>query len=156
MPRRKKSLTEFGAVIENHRKRRGLTVDEFADLLGLNRTTIDRIMTGGRNISWRDIDKFATALQIAPARLARELPATIAQQLGIPPGDLSPQGAEIVYYVGNLDHIVMTLRNLPGAKLGPKWKLAFLTLYEQAAQEAGETLPDEFFDIRRRVFNGEI
>ena len=64
--------------------------------------------------------------------------------------------AALADYLAQADRIVRTLGTLPAGATGRRWKHALLALIEDAASETGTRLPREFWDLRRRVHEGEL
>ena len=66
MPRRVTNIkTSFGARVRQLRTERGLTQEEFADLVGLDRTYISGIERGVRNVGLLNIERIAKGLGVA-------------------------------------------------------------------------------------------
>jgi hypothetical protein len=59
-------------------------------------------------------------------------------------------------YLATADHAERTLRMLPNGDAGRELKRTLLNALEEQAVECGVPLPAEFFDLRRRVFAGEL
>lgn len=66
-------LKEFGSVIRNIRRQRGLTQEELSFLAGLHRTYIGMIERGEKNITLVNIEKLAKALNVKLKDLFDEL-----------------------------------------------------------------------------------
>lgn len=67
-------ITErFGNRIRTLRQARGLSQEAFADLCGLDRTYISGIERGVRNISLRNIEVLAKALNISLSDLFKDI-----------------------------------------------------------------------------------
>lgn len=59
-------------------------------------------------------------------------------------------------FLRNFDNIVRTLRNFPGGPLGMKLKIGYLNAVEDVARETGNKLPLEYYQLRKRVADGEL
>jgi len=74
--------TLFGNRVRRLRKSRGWSQEEFAHLVGLDRSYMGGVERGERNVSLENICRIATALGLSPAELFRcwgeqELPAPL-------------------------------------------------------------------------------
>ena len=58
-----------GANLRAYRLARGLSQEEFAEVLGVHRTYIGGIERGERNLSLQSIERYAARLRIAPLQL---------------------------------------------------------------------------------------
>ncbi|GJL67714.1 MAG: transcriptional regulator [Nitrospirales bacterium] len=61
----------FGDRVRQLRREKGLSQESFADKCGLDRTYISGIERGKRNISLRNIEVIAKALQISISKLMK-------------------------------------------------------------------------------------
>lgn len=59
-----KSLQRFGARVRELRSAKGLTQEELADASGLDRSYVGSLERGERNVSLRNIEKIAKALDV--------------------------------------------------------------------------------------------
>lgn len=57
-------LTRFGACVRKRRQALGLSQEEFAELADVHRTYVGMIERGEKNITLRNIAKFAKALKV--------------------------------------------------------------------------------------------
>ncbi len=74
------SVTEkFGQQIKTLRKARNLSQEDLAELCGLDRTYISGIERGIRNVSLRNIEVLAHALEVTLADLFEEVEGKDAQ-----------------------------------------------------------------------------
>ncbi len=62
-------LADFGKRVRQLRQLRGFSQESLADACGLHRTYIGAIERGERNVSLLNIQRIATALDVAPAQL---------------------------------------------------------------------------------------
>lgn len=63
----------FGLGLTLERVKRGLTQDEFADLIGVHRTFAGQLERGQRGINIRELPRIARALDMEPADLIPQL-----------------------------------------------------------------------------------
>ncbi len=66
-------LKAFGNQIRIERNRLGLSQEDFASLVGIHRTYIGVVERGEKNITLKNIQKIATALDIQISQLFIEL-----------------------------------------------------------------------------------
>jgi transcriptional regulator with XRE-family HTH domain len=57
-------LTRFGQIVRQKRQARGLSQEDFAERAGVHRTYVGMIERGEKNITLRNIEKFAKALNV--------------------------------------------------------------------------------------------
>jgi transcriptional regulator with XRE-family HTH domain len=62
----------FAANLRMYRLRAGLSQEDLADRAGLHRTYIGSIERGERNVSLRNVEKIAAALNIKPIALLED------------------------------------------------------------------------------------
>lgn len=62
-------LRAFGLGLKLERVKRGMTQDEFADLIGVHRTFAGQLERGQRGINLRELPRIARALGMEPADL---------------------------------------------------------------------------------------
>lgn len=60
---------EVGRNLRRIRKGRGLSQEDFADLLGLHRTYIGGVERGEKNLTLRSIERLADLLGVTPLEL---------------------------------------------------------------------------------------
>jgi len=58
-------LTKFGKKVREHRLALGLSQEELSERAGVHRTYVGMIERGEKNITLRNIEKFAEALEVA-------------------------------------------------------------------------------------------
>lgn len=58
-------LKSFGDKVRQERLKRQLSQEEFAELVGLHRTYIGMVERGEKNITLKNIEKIAKALEIS-------------------------------------------------------------------------------------------
>ena len=66
-------LVKFGRRVRGLRKAAGYTQEGFAEACGLDRTYIGGIERGERNVSLRNIEVIALALNVTLSRLTKDL-----------------------------------------------------------------------------------
>ena len=156
------TVSAFGAVVERLRKERGYSKQGLARLLGISRAQVWRIMTGRARLADAELDKLAAALAVPVARLTSAIQDSERNGGQWEPSDdssgtgNSPQDDAIEDYLSNLDRILVTLRNFPGGSIGLRLKLGYLNAVEDVAREVGEKLPPRYWELRRRVHDGEV
>lgn len=64
MAHKQKILIEFGKVVRDFRREKGLSQEALADMAGLHRTYIGMIERAEKNITLLNIEKIANALEI--------------------------------------------------------------------------------------------
>lgn len=64
MIQKQKILIEFGKVVRDFRREKGLSQEALADIAGLHRTYIGMIERAEKNITLLNIEKIANALEI--------------------------------------------------------------------------------------------
>ncbi|MBC7820703.1 MAG: helix-turn-helix transcriptional regulator [Planctomycetaceae bacterium] len=62
-------FVRFGARLRELRKQQGVSQESLADAAGLHRTYVSSVERGERNISLENIDRLATALDVALSEL---------------------------------------------------------------------------------------
>lgn len=62
-------LSNLGSNIRGYRKRKGLTIDELAEVAELSGKYLQGVEVGVRNISIKNLNKIAVALEISPETL---------------------------------------------------------------------------------------
>jgi transcriptional regulator with XRE-family HTH domain len=74
MKKREGSRTEwicqnFGKAVLIRRKQLGFSQEEFADRAGITRTYVSDVERGARNVSLKNLIRFAEALDLPPSKL---------------------------------------------------------------------------------------
>ena len=59
----------LGQNLRAHRRRRGLSQEAFADVLGVHRTYMGGIERGERNLTLRSVERIAMQLEVDPVQL---------------------------------------------------------------------------------------
>jgi len=62
-------LEVFAGNVKKYRKIRGVSQEKLAELSGLHRTYVAGIESRSRNVSLKNIEKIAIALEVDPAKL---------------------------------------------------------------------------------------
>lgn len=66
-------LNIFGDNVKKLRESKGLSQEELADLAGFDRTYISLVERGKRNLSLKNICRFAKALNVKPFELIKNI-----------------------------------------------------------------------------------
>jgi hypothetical protein len=74
---------------------------------------------------------------------------------GFPPA-LPAASVPVSQYLIEAQHLAATIRTLPSGDGGRRLKRALLNAVEDLAVEAGQSLPLDYSEIRRRVLAGEL
>lgn len=61
----------LGLNLREYRKRRGLSQEAFADLVGVHRTYMGGLERGERNLTLRSVERIAAQLELEPLQLLR-------------------------------------------------------------------------------------
>jgi|SRR5690242_917749 len=157
-------LTSLGKQIEVLRIGRGLSKQRLARFAGTSRQQLWRVMTGKSELTDALRERLAVALQVDSAVLAASGPSVVAATSTTPgsapamDGALAPRGIGVSLdtYLSTPELAERTLRTLPNGDVGRELKRMILTALEDVALERRITLPAEFFELRRRVLNGEL
>ena len=59
----------MGGNLRRHRRARGLSQEEFADLLGVHRTYMGGVERGERNLTLRSVERLAERIGVEPIEL---------------------------------------------------------------------------------------
>ncbi|WP_372588199.1 helix-turn-helix domain-containing protein [Acidovorax sp. BLS4] len=70
----------LGLVVRGRRQQRALSQEAFAHDVGLTRNAIQKLERGGTNLSFESLLKVATALEVGPADLLREVEMLVSDQ----------------------------------------------------------------------------
>lgn len=152
---------ELGSVIREARNARRLTQAELAAQVGASEVSVSNWERGTTTPEYPNRVKLANVLQIPVSKLLEaDNPASTAvgessTESSIPTDEFSSQGAELQNFVEHIQSFVRMLSQFP-TPLSAEAKIEFLNLYEQAAREAGQALPAEYWDIRRRIHEGDL
>ncbi len=153
-------LTQLGKRLEILRIERGVSKQRLARHAGTSRQQLWRVMTGKSELTSSLRERLALALAVEPGSLSGE-PRTSAT-LG---GSGSPFGVttalpivapSVSEYLVDVRHVAATIRTLPSGDGGRRLKRALLNAVEDLALEAGQALPIDYSEIRRRVLAGEL
>lgn len=152
MPPPPEGLTPFGRIVESLRSEGGLSRAGLARRIGVSRVQLWRAITGRTRLTDGQLYELAAVLGLPVARLLR----AVDEDASIEPDSDAPEDSEIENYLSNLGRILVTLRNFPGGEMGLRLKLAYLNGVEEIAREVGQKLPPRYWDVRRRVQEGEV
>ena len=64
-------LSKFGEIVREKRLGLGLSQEDFAEIAGVHRTYVGMIERGEKNITLRNIEKFANALGVPVNKLMK-------------------------------------------------------------------------------------
>ena len=150
------ATTPLGAEVERLRQERGLSKQGLAKLAGVSRTHLWRALTGRSELSRTEFRRLADALGVPEGLLAA---AETGGQWEPEPNETAagtPTADDLEAFITDARRILRTLDTLPGGPIGRDWKLELLSGIEEAAKAKPAKLPAEFWDIRRRVYEGEL
>lgn len=154
-------LTQLGKTLEILRIERGVSKQRLARHAGTSRQQLWRVMTGKSELTSSLRDRLALALSVEPGSLAGGTraasgnTAAFGTSFGFPAS--LPSGAPTVSdYLVDASHLAATIRTLPSGDAGRRLKRALLNAVEDLAVEAGQALPLDYSEIRRRVLAGEL
>ncbi len=68
-----KTIIKFGEIVRKKRQEKGLSQEDFAELVGVHRTYIGMIERAEKNITLLNIEKIAHALEISISELVETL-----------------------------------------------------------------------------------
>ena len=165
LPEGAPELTSLGKRLEILRIERGISKQRLARHAGTSRQQLWRVMTGKSELTSSLRERLAGALSVDPSILSAAAGASRSQTFGLVAGVTSPftepaintvSVPSIAEYLGDSSHLSSTLRTLPGGDAGRRLKRALLNALEDLAVEAGQPLPVDFPEIRRRVLAGEL
>lgn len=151
-------LTALGKRLEILRIERGVSKQRLARGAGTSRQQLWRVMTGKSALTTSLRERLALALEVDPCTLASEhAPATWSLALGGAAGAaLTTPSPTVNEYLSTAEHVVGTLRTLPGGDAGRRLKRALLNAIEDLSVDLGRPLPADFSEIRRRVLDGDL
>ena len=163
-------LTALGKRIELVRIERRMSKGVLAQRAGTSRQQLWRVMTGKSELTSSLCARLADVLEI-DSRLLRDVrPDSDATVLGVVPdgargrrlGELGATDTDggnscqsLEAYVSGPNGIERTFDTIPGTDDGRRVKRALLDAVEEIALARSVKLPAAFFDLRRRVINGE-
>lgn len=140
-------LTPLGMGLEILRIQRGLSKQGLARAAGTSRQQLWRVMTGKSELTPSLKQRLATALECDLDDATTPLPGFARTAV---------QPATFDDYLGNSRHLIATLGTLPAGESGRPLKRALLQSLEMLAGEIGRGLPQDFWEIQRRVQAGEL
>jgi hypothetical protein len=154
-------LTALGKRLEILRIERGVSKQRLARHAGTSRQQLWRVMTGKSELTSSLRERLAIALAVEPAALSSALSSTAGSAVATTLFAMSTTGipftpATVSDYLTDPAHVVATLRTLPSGDGGRRLKRALLNAVEDLAVEAGDSLPLDYSEIRRRVLAGEL
>src|SRR2546423_6365800 len=154
-------LTSLGKRLEIMRIERGISKQRLARHAGTSRQQLWRVMTGKSELTSSLRERLAFALAVEPRSLAAdfETGSMSRSALGSPLtyAPMLPASMPTVSdYLLDATHLTATLRTLPAGDGGRRLKRALLNAVEDLAVEAGQALPLDYSEIRRRVLAGEL
>jgi transcriptional regulator with XRE-family HTH domain len=152
-------LTQLGKRLEILRIERGVSKQHLARHAGTSRQQLWRVMTGKSELTSSLRDRLAFALSVEPAALSQFGSPRLARPIDAPafapmrPSFGTPSVSE---YLTDAQHLAATIQTLPTGDGGRRLKRALLNAVEDLAVEAGQALPIDYSEIRRRVLAGEL
>ena len=153
-------LTQLGKRLEILRIERGVSKQHLARHAGTSRQQLWRVMTGKSELTSSLRDRLASALAVEAGTLSSHADSSSATaafgtQFGFP-ATLPARAPTVSDYLTDAGHLAETLRTLPSGDGGRRLKRALLNAVEDLAVEAGQALPLDYSEIRRRVLAGEL
>jgi transcriptional regulator with XRE-family HTH domain len=153
-------LTALGKRLEILRIERGVSKQHLARHAGTSRQQLWRVMTGKSELTSSLRERLASALAVEPRALSGDSAAPVAtapigSNFGFPAA-LPSVAPTLRDYLVDAAHLAATLRTLPSGDGGRRLKRALLNSVEDLAVEAGQPLPLEYSELRRRVLAGEL
>lgn len=154
-------LTQLGKRLEILRIERGVSKQRLARHAGTSRQQLWRVMTGKSELTSSLRERLAFALSVEPATLSKVAsgPITASAPIGLSfgfPATLPATAPSVSDYLVDAEHLAATIRTLPSGDGGRRLKRALLNAVEDLAVEAGQALPIDYSEIRRRVLAGEL
>jgi transcriptional regulator with XRE-family HTH domain len=135
--------------------RLGMSQTELAQKSGVSRDRVWRAVNHSEG-TVRTIRALATALGVTADSLMHGEPSEIEPAGRVSEESPSYAGQQLEDFLSNFDSIVRTLRNFPGGPLGMRLRIGFLNAIEDAARETGNKLPIEYYELRKKVSDGEL
>jgi len=153
-------LTQLGKRLEILRIERGISKQRLARHAGTSRQQLWRVMTGKSELTSSLRERLASALSVEPATLSSDATRSatggaLGSAFGFP-ATLPPSAPSLSEYLVDAQHLAATLRTLPTGDGGRRLKRALLNAVEDLAVDAGQALPIDYSEIRRRVLAGEL
>ena len=155
-------FTPLGKRLEILRIERGVSKQRLARHAGTSRQQLWRVMTGKSELTSSLRDRLAFALSIEPSSLVHTNPdathsvgSTSAASFALTP-TLTGAPLSVSEYLTDPEHLAVTLRTLPMGDGGRRLKRALLNAVEDLAMDAGQALPVDYSEMRRRVLAGEL
>lgn len=150
-------LTPLGKRIERLRIERGLSKQLLAHASGTSRQQLWRVMSGKSELTPALCLRLAEVLLIDPGLLnCPDLPLPGGVGDGERAGRDAGKAISMREYLESMERIVHTLRTIPDGSVGFGVKRAVLDALEDAAREQQLLLGAAFFEVRRRVLNGQL
>ena len=150
-------LTGLGKRLEILRIERGVSKQHLARHAGTSRQQLWRVMTGKSELTSALRERLATALAVEPQALYATSSTTTSRHAALAASAASLQVAPTISdYLADHSHLIATLRTLPSGDGGRRLKRALLNSVEDLSVEAGQPLPLDYSEIRRRVLAGEL
>lgn len=141
-------LTELGKRIEMLRIERGLSKQYLARFAGTSRQQLWRVMTGKSQLTVALRVRLADVLKVSTLELDGATART-ASTASLAPTDFPT-------FASDASSIGKTIEMMPTGDVGRALKRRFLDAVEDLALDQGCSLDARFFDVRRRVLNGEL
>jgi transcriptional regulator with XRE-family HTH domain len=152
-------LTQLGKRLEILRIERGISKQHLARHAGTSRQQLWRVMTGKSELTSSLRERLAFALSVEAATLSQLGPAPLhrAHDTASFPAIRSPfETPTVSEYLTDAQHLAATIQTLPAGDGGRRLKRALLNAVEDLAVDAGQALPIDYSEIRRRVLAGEL
>jgi transcriptional regulator with XRE-family HTH domain len=151
-------LSPLGKQLEMLRIERGLSKQQLARMAETSRQQLWRVMTGKSELTMSLSHRLAEVLQVDPAsfREAGMGSRNMRAYFGEPRPHPLAQIPSFEDYVADPAAILRTLQSLPGGSTGHELKRDFMNCVEEVAQRTGLKVTQSFFELRRRLVNGEL
>jgi transcriptional regulator with XRE-family HTH domain len=141
-------LTELGKRIEMRRIERGLSKQYLAKFAGTSRQQLWRVMSGKSQLTVALRGRLADVLGVSTLELGAAPASRTSTTIAI--------ATDFHAYASDPDAIARTLGSMPTGDRGRALKRRFLDAVEDCALDGVCALHPRFFDLRRRVVNGEL
>jgi transcriptional regulator with XRE-family HTH domain len=152
-------LTQLGKRLEILRIERGVSKQHLARHAGTSRQQLWRVMTGKSELTSSLRERLAFALSVEPGALSQFNSPSLhrpADTAALAPMRSSFSTPSVSEYLIDAQHLAATIQTLPAGDGGRRLKRALLNAVEDLAVEAGQPLPIDYSEIRRRVLAGEL